>query len=372
MAGASKNAGNEDTSSTSSHCIWPLSTAKVRAGTEERVCAGPAAIELVTSPKCLQPVACVVVAILKINGQHLFTFHLTYYSSFNLILSPNMPTIGTKPSLRSTQAVGAVLLHQFARERFVRAGIDENLIKEAENREHLDDLAAVLLQDDDNTPNDYESESANNTTILTNTTATTNGADNGNATMTDTGEQYHSMAADSFVNGNDRTMYHSMTAANQSATNSSTSTLDQLQSSPNLASYGQELRRIAEEFEKTRLRQSVKDRAEQVKLSDIKRENFFELLEELFQDKITREKIVILFFFCTDVALRAATLAQELVIKLMGWSFSYIINTVCSLVYKLGGWDKVLFYQLPSILISCCAALAICSLVVYLKKSLKG
>ena len=113
-------------------------------------------------------------------------------------------------------------------------------------------------------------------------------------------------------------------------------------------------------------------RANQVNLKDITRESFTQLLRELFQEKITREKVVILFFFSTDVALRAAEFAQELVVKLMGWSFSYIINIVCEVVHKLGGWEKVLFYRLPSLLITCCAGLAIIALSLFLRNSIRS
>lgn len=113
----------------------------------------------------------------------------------------------------------------------------------------------------------------------------------------------------------------------------------------------------------------------QVKLTDITKEGFLQLLEELFKDnEITRERVVILFFFCTDVALRAASFAHELVVKLMGWSFSYIINSVCDWIHNNGGWDHVLFHRIPSFLINCCTALAIATSIVtmffHLRKSI--
>ena len=247
-----------------------------------------------------------------------------------------MPTIGSQPSLRATQAVGAVLLHQFARERFLEAGLDENLILEAEDREHLDDLTTTLVESNGNSNGSSSSE-----------TDTIHNCGNSESNQSNS---------------------HNPTASSVT----SPPTIDRLQSSPSFALYGQELRRIADEFEKSRLRQSVKNKAEKVNLSDITKESFMQLLEELFQDKITREKIVILFFFCTDVALRAASFASELVVRLMSWSFSYIVNIVCNLVHQLGGWDKILFQRLPSILITCCSALAIACLLVYLKKNLNN
>lgn len=244
-----------------------------------------------------------------------------------------MPTFAIQPSLKNTQAVGAALLHQFARERFVEAGLNQELIQEAENLEEIEQLAVELVPDETN--------------ISLNTS------------------EQSSFGETSSTNGIDSTVYHSM---NEGKTNSS---LDRMQSLPVMASYGRELRKIAEEFAKSRERQKLKEKAKQVKLEDINKETFMVLLQELFEGGITREKIVTLFFYCTDVAIEAAAFTQELVVKLLGWSFSYIINTVCRLVHELGGWDDVFFRQLPLLLINCCAILGICLLGVYLHKSLK-
>lgn len=244
-----------------------------------------------------------------------------------------MPTFAIQPSLKNTQAVGAALLHQFARERFVEAGLNQELIQEAENLEEIEQIAVELVPDETN--------------ISLNTS------------------EASSLGETSSTNGIDSTIYHSMNAGK---TNSS---LDRMQSLPIMASYGRELRKIAEEFAKSRERQKLKEKAKQVKLEDISKETFMVLLQELFEGGITREKIVTLFFYCTDVAIEAASLAKELVVKLLGWSFSYIINTVCRLVHELGGWDDVFFRQLPLLLINCCAILGICILGVYLHKSLK-
>lgn len=110
----------------------------------------------------------------------------------------------------------------------------------------------------------------------------------------------------------------------------------------------------------------------QVNLRDITREAFVGLLEEVFKGGITRERIVSLFFFCTDVALRAASFAQELVVRLLGWSFSYIINIVCKRVHEFGGWDDILFRQLPLMLFNGCAILGFLVLAVYLHKTLRA
>jgi len=340
-----------------------------------------------------------------------------------------MPTIGYRPSLETTQAVGALLLHQFARERFQQAGVDENLIREAEYMENVDELLTHTLletleedQGGDTTVNrtvdstcqqfrastgsellgaphqiddtaeitshmsNVSNAATRNSSNSNNDCSLLNSTNNRTLTSDQNEQTYHSIQEHSLNGTNstrlshDKTLYHSVanstTNHNESlgrhdVSAASISTFDRLQASPGVSLYGDELRRIADEFERSSLRQIVRNRANQVNLADITKESFTRLLKELFQEKITREKIVILFFFCTDVALRAAEFAQGLVVKLLGWSFSYIINIVCSLVHKLGGWDKVLFYQLPSLLVTCCAGLAICALLVFLRNTMR-
>lgn len=340
-----------------------------------------------------------------------------------------MPTVGMQPSLRNTQAVGAALLHQFARERFLEAGVDENLIREAETIEHVDYLATSLLQEEgqeDSLVDEHEKSSSNNnhnsngdssqtdvasireTSSWSDISTVTSSQEDDTTTITqdNSRNQFYSIAESSNVTTtNDETIYHSINRGRTVTTN-----LDRLQSTPLAVRYGRELKKIAEEFEKSRERQFIRQEAEkvssfirtifvlttllvlsspnvnillifyhilhlqhlkQVALGSITREAFTQLLEELFQGGITREKIVVIFLFSTDVALRAASFAQELVVKLLGWSFSYIINTVCKLVYELGGWEKLLCYQLPSLLISCCAILGILVLGFHLNRSLK-
>lgn len=105
------------------------------------------------------------------------------------------------------------------------------------------------------------------------------------------------------------------------------------------------------------------------------------MLEELFKSGVTREKIAILFFFCTDLAIKAATSIPELVVRLLQWSFRYIIHKFCTFVYHLGGWtialssekwDDILFRQLPSALVSCVTVLGILTMMTYLRKMLRA
>lgn len=114
-------------------------------------------------------------------------------------------------------------------------------------------------------------------------------------------------------------------------------------------------------------------------MKDINKDTFFQLLRELFEGGVTRERIVVLFFFCTDVALKAASCYKDLVSQLLGWSFSFVVDTVCRAVYALGGWDyelnvlpNLILRKLPSILFSSFALFGFCVLAVQLHKSLKA
>lgn len=201
-----------------------------------------------------------------------------------------MPTIGTQPSLQSTQLVGAVLLHQFARDRFIEAGINEELIQEAEERENLDSLVSSTIDGLENrgdsiatdveadtsssTINDTSTFSKNSTALVNDSqvsnlqNVTTNsinqscGVAQNNTTNDISNDQYHSMA-ESVGNLNNNTVYLSMNAGHSNG-NSAAMNLERLQSSPAMTYYGRQLRLLAEEFEKDRKRLVVKDHANKV------------------------------------------------------------------------------------------------------------
>lgn len=225
-----------------------------------------------------------------------------------------MPTVASQPSLRSTQAVGAILLHQFARERFLEAGIDENLIQEAESQEDVEHLADSLLQDDideESNTNTSKTSTSNSTFVNLGGTDNNQNGTNNNSQMDD---QYQSVFAevsmdsrinrsettdadstltneisadhssmsqrknyssngtfeandryqsviDSSSNSHGNTVWHSINASR-----SNPSKLDRLQSLPLMASYGRELRKLADEFERSRYRKTVKAKAEEVSM----------------------------------------------------------------------------------------------------------
>lgn len=170
-----------------------------------------------------------------------------------------MPTVAVRPSLKDTQAVGAVLLHQFARQRFSEAGIDYELIQEAENMDEVNQLTNELLQNEDDSMNDTKEVSS----FINQSDTELNGTSLLHSSQTDNsevGDQYHSISES--LSNNENTVYHSINGGSRVGSN-----LDKMQSLPDMAFYGRELRKIAEEFAKSPQRQSVKERANNVSIS---------------------------------------------------------------------------------------------------------
>lgn len=71
--------------------------------------------------------------------------------------------------------------------------------------------------------------------------------------------------------------------------------------------------------------------------------NFKTILTELFTNGgITREKIVILFFFCSDLAVKAYRNSYVTnCITLLSWSLRFIFDFVCEWVQSKGGWVNI-------------------------------
>lgn len=73
--------------------------------------------------------------------------------------------------------------------------------------------------------------------------------------------------------------------------------------------------------------------------TNITYEEFKDLLSELFAaGGITKERIVVLFFFCSDVAIRSLQRGMDLFSRVISWSLSFITEFVCSWVRSHGGW----------------------------------
>nr|ADD24081.1 Apoptosis regulator BAX [Lepeophtheirus salmonis] len=138
---------------------------------------------------------------------------------------------------------------------------------------------------------------------------------------------------------------------------------------------GRELQSLADEFVRTQEREQVRILADSVDVVSLNMEKFFALLRELFQGgKITRERILVLFFFCSDIAIRAARCQMDgLLVTLTNWSLRFIREKVCSWVNLNGGWQTVLHRGVNVVqqmaIIGMCAAVMLCC-TIYIRKNL--
>ncbi|CAG2111042.1 unnamed protein product [Medioppia subpectinata] len=139
-----------------------------------------------------------------------------------------------------------------------------------------------------------------------------------------------------------------------------------------MVSVGRDLRRISESFARSAERAEVREKAFRINLRDLTKEEFNSLLSELFLNgTISRERIVVLFFFCSDLAVNAFTNGPIGYFKrLIQWSLSYIFNNICLWVQKHGGWEIVLGSYVPRLAITACAILGCIAFGIYIKRSL--
>lgn len=100
-------------------------------------------------------------------------------------------------------------------------------------------------------------------------------------------------------------------------------------------------------------------------------EHFRCLLTELFiNGGITREKIVILFFFCSDLTLRAFRCNYIRRLWLMlSWSLRFIFENVCTWVAAKGGWENVLGNFVPKLVFTAAGILTCAALAIYIRKN---
>ena len=100
---------------------------------------------------------------------------------------------------------------------------------------------------------------------------------------------------------------------------------------------------LAERFQRSGGREEVRRRADMVDISSINQENLTLMLTELFQDGVTQERLLVLFFFCSDLTLRALRVGMaSLVSRLTDWVLAFIRSVVAGLVRCQGGWQSLL------------------------------
>ena len=101
---------------------------------------------------------------------------------------------------------------------------------------------------------------------------------------------------------------------------------------------GRDLNAISIEFARSSERNRVLEQAQHVEIDHINYDDFRQFLEELFVDGITRERIVVLFFFCSDVVVRAYNNRLASFKRLFNWFLNYILNRICGWIANHGGW----------------------------------
>ncbi|XP_070542463.1 bcl-2-like protein 1 [Ptychodera flava] len=146
---------------------------------------------------------------------------------------------------------------------------------------------------------------------------------------------------------------------------------------PVWARTGKDLRRLADDFAKTRERKEVKRKAQEVPVSEeLSYEQFRDLLSTLFSRGMTRERILVLFFFCSDLAiLMLSQNMRDFFQRIVSWSLQYISDTVCSWVRDHGGWEAVIYGSFHYLKYAAAAAVVVGSLVLgymWMKKRSSG
>lgn len=138
---------------------------------------------------------------------------------------------------------------------------------------------------------------------------------------------------------------------------------------------GRDLQVLADQFARSHERLLVRQLAEEVEFSTLDKQKFITMLSELFKGgQVTRERILVLFFFCSDVAIFAIRSgAGKLISSLTEWSLLFIKDQVCSWVQNNGGWREVLRSGMnlvqQSLVVGTCAMLIACC-AIYIRKNL--
>ncbi|XP_057364542.1 uncharacterized protein LOC130685277 [Daphnia carinata] len=153
--------------------------------------------------------------------------------------------------------------------------------------------------------------------------------------------------------------------------------LDDIQfSNPLWVCNASSLRQLANEFSLSPLRNEVRYRAQNVDLTTLNAQNFSEMIQEVFSGgNLTKERILVVFFFCSDVALFALqNHTLNLFSKLIQWSTDYISGRFSNFIHSQGGWTAVLNSSMNTLLkmsatAACCVA--VIAMLVFIKNNWK-
>ncbi|XP_060522757.1 apoptosis regulator BAX-like [Cylas formicarius] len=130
------------------------------------------------------------------------------------------------------------------------------------------------------------------------------------------------------------------------------------------------LRELADRFAESPQRQWVLEQAQNVDLDSLNSQNFQQLLNGLFQeDGATWERVLVLFYFCTDLSIRA--IQEKFInyfVRIYNWTTVFFSGRFSYWIQQQGGWSAVLGSPVDytitaklSLLGVCCATvLALC------------
>ena len=106
----------------------------------------------------------------------------------------------------------------------------------------------------------------------------------------------------------------------------------------------QELNTLAASFRRSGGREEVMRRAEMVDLETLTlEENLTLMLTELFVDGVTQERVMVLFYFISDLVIRAVkTGVIRVISSVSSWSLKFIRGTLSTWVRLRGGWRQIL------------------------------
>ena len=100
---------------------------------------------------------------------------------------------------------------------------------------------------------------------------------------------------------------------------------------------------LAEAFRRSGGRQEVAEEAANIDLSTLTQENLSLLLSQVFEDGVTPARLLVLFYFCSDLAVRAARSGVlRLLTSVTSWSLSFVRGAVSAWVKIRGGWSSLL------------------------------
>lgn len=253
---------------------------------------------------------------------------------------------------------------------FRQYGLDEKIISEALNKTDLtiwleDDMKVVIDmmeggRDSLSTIDDVHQIKTttalvrnylNSRDIKNLSTVTNYSHDTTNDTANISNQQYLSMSDSTTEEASrDETIYHSMLetskVSKKDPLDAKETLFKNLQSIPIVAYNRVRVEEIIKEFDKDPLRAAVKARANEVPIMTGYKMKALKQLSSMFTGGVTIERIVILFYFFADIAIRAVELKKrEVAVDVLKESFEYITLEVDWKIWEGGGWLNLLSDQ---------------------------